>query len=471
MSGLATTFNPAQSITEASVRMFALTSSPDVGTRGPRRSLLALADSLGIEVDSNAVNAVVGWQIAEVLDTEWREDRDYVQYQVTLYGMNTLLWAASANLAMLAQARTVTSNAALEQALLAMPWFMPARTKQEAVDRLCDLAGAPRYRLGRGAKEYVRTFPDVAARFAPHLLGARRTKHEWGALLADEFSVPWSPTAISTQGTVTKEGLNLILAGVERRANVSSAAWATAAHEGSALVAALARDLPTRWDGRESIDWMRENGSTKWYGSEWAGWFFEEQVRAILNERYPSPPVGGPRVKYGATTFDYASPTRVWDAKAHTAWSQSSPWDGARPTKASSPLWLNDARAMRGCIEEQGLGFLIVDGLAGLDVEGIFRQWIETYGARYGKQPSTYVASTGTSRPRKVEWTPIRLRALWIENLYELQASVLAGWLWQKPQPDWGAGEQRRARNDKYQARLGAAGPWTVASFEWGDIG
>lgn len=72
---------------------------------------------------------------------------------------------------------------------------------------------------------------------------------------------------------------------------------------------------------------------------------------------------------------------------------------------------------------------------------------------------------------RKVEWTPIRLRALWIENLYELQASVLAGWLWQKPQPDWGAGEQRRARNDKYQARLGAAGPWTVASFEWGDIG
>ncbi|NTW42517.1 MAG: hypothetical protein HGA44_22030 [Cellulomonadaceae bacterium] len=418
-------------------------------------------------MDSNAVNAIVGWQIAEALNTDWREGRDYVEYQVTLYGMNTLLWAASANLAMLAAARAVSSNAALEQALRAMPWFLPARSKQEAVDRLCDLSGVDRYELGPGGKEYISTFPAVAARFAPHLMGTRRTKHQWAEALADEFGVPWSPTAVSTQGTVTKEGLNLILAGVERRANVSSAAWPTAADEGADLVAALAKDLPTHWDGRESIEWMRENGSSKWYGSEWAGWFFEEQVRAILNERYPTPPVGGPRVRYGATSFDYASPTRVWDAKAHTVWSRASPWDGVPPKRTTGPLWLNDARAMRGCIEEQGLGFLIIDGLAGLDADGTFRTWIETYGARHGKNPSGYVASTGLSRPRKVEWTPLQLRALWIEDLFELQSSILAGWLWVKEQPDWGAGEQRRARNDKFQARLGHARPWTVASFEW----
>ncbi|NTW42347.1 MAG: hypothetical protein HGA44_21150, partial [Cellulomonadaceae bacterium] len=187
MPGLAGSFNAAQSIAEASARIFALTSSRDVGTRGPRRSLLALADSLGIEVDSNAVNAIVGWQIAEALNTDWREGRDYVDYQVTLYGMNTLLWAASANLAMLAAARTVSSNAALEQALRAMPWFLPARSKQEAVDRLCDLSGVDRYELGPGGKEYISTFPAVAARFAPHLMGTRRTKHQWAEALADEF--------------------------------------------------------------------------------------------------------------------------------------------------------------------------------------------------------------------------------------------------------------------------------------------
>ena len=469
VAGLTDTFNPAQSLAEASARMFALTASRDVGTRGPRRSLLALASSLGVEVDSNAVNAVVGWHIADALDTAWREGRDFVQYQVTLHGMNTLLWAASANLTRLAKAQMVESNAALEMALLAMPWFTPARSKQEAVDRLCDLAGAPRYRIGPGGKEYVETFPAIAARFAPDLLGPRRTKHEWAGALARELQVPWSPTAVSTQGTVTREGLNLILAGVERRANVSSAAWKTADDEGRDLVAALANELPTVWDGVRCVEWMRENGSTKWYESEWAGWYFEEQVRVILNDLYPTPPVGGPRVSYGATTFDYASPTRVWDAKAHTAWSRPYGAHDVRPTKASSPLWLNDARAMRECIDEQGLGFLIVDGLAGLDADGAFRRWVERYGAQHGKKPSGYVASTGRSRPRKVDWTPLHLRALWVQNTYELDASIAAGWLWVRPQPDWGSGEQRRARNDKFQARLGLAQSWTVASFDWTD--
>lgn len=469
VAGLSDSFNPAQSVAEASARMFALTASRDVGTRGPRRSLLALADSLGVEVDSNAVNSVVGWQIADALGTEWVEDHDFVQYQVTLRGMNRLLFAASTNLTRLARARTVESNAALGRALLAMPWFTPARAKQEAVDRLCDLAGVPRYRLGPGGKEYVETFPAVARRLAPHLLGQRRTKHEWAAALADEFEVPWSPTAVSTQGTVTKEGLNLILAGAERRANVSSAAWATVHDEGYALVAALARDLPTLWDGVECIEWMRENGSTKWFQSEWAGWYFEEQVRAILNSTYPTPPAGGPRVTYGATTFDYSSPTRVWDAKAHTAWSRPYLADDAPPVKASSPLWLNDARAMRECIEEQGLGFLIVDGLADLDVDGSFRRWVENYGAMHGKQRSGYVASTGRSRPRKVRWAPLQLRALWVENTEQLDASITAGWLGVRPQPDWGAGDLRRPRNDKFQAHLGLAQPWTVASFDWTD--
>ncbi|WP_127573726.1 hypothetical protein [Georgenia faecalis] len=413
------------------------------------------------------MNTIIGGQIAHALGADWREQRDFVQYQVTLTGMNTLLRAAAANLSRLSHSRTVADAKTLEQVLLAIPGFRPARGKQEAVDRMSDLAGVERDKIGPGGKEHIETLRHLARRFAPQILDARHTKHSLAEALCDQFDVPWSPKAVSTMGTITKQGLNMVLAGAERRAGINSAAWATAADEGAALVNALARELPTYWDGKASIEWMRENGSTKWYGSEWAGWYFEEQVRAILNERYPTPPVGGPRVKYGSTTFDYASPTRVWDAKAHTAWSRNHPPDGTRPSRVTSPFWMNDARAMHECVDEQGLGFLVVDGLASLDVDGQFRAWIEANGAAHGKKPSGYVASTGKSRPRKVAWTPLELRAIWIENLVELNAGIAAGWLRRKPQPDWSAGDQRRPRNDKYQGKLEKAGGWQVAYHAW----
>ncbi|GMA87476.1 hypothetical protein GCM10025868_27260 [Angustibacter aerolatus] len=92
-------FNPATSLDEASSRMFALTASSDPGTRGPRRSLHALARALKVEVDSNAVVAVVGGQIAAALGVDWRLGREYVGYRVTLRGMNALLHGASVNFA------------------------------------------------------------------------------------------------------------------------------------------------------------------------------------------------------------------------------------------------------------------------------------------------------------------------------------------------------------------------------------
>lgn len=461
-------FNPAMTIPEASARMFALTASRDVGTRGPKRSLVALATSLGLDVDLDDVNAVLGGQIARSLDTDWRESRDYVNLQITLAGMNNLLRAAARNLSRISKLASVPSEATAEQVLRAFPAFRPARSKQEAVNRMSDLAGVPRDTLGPGGKEHIWTLQSLARRVAPSALDDDPTKPELARTLARELGVPWIATAGSTGATITREGLNLLLAGAERRASVASAGWATAAREGEALVAALARNLPRgAWEGRASVAWMHKTGSSKWFGSEWAGWFFEEQVRTILNEAYPTPPVGGPRVRYGSTDFDYASPTRVWDAKAHTAWSLDYPLFEGRPRRASRTMWLNDARAMRDCIAEQGLGFLIADGLAGLDVDGSFRRWLVDYGAANGKRPSGYVASTGRSRPRKASWTPLRLRAIWIENTFELDAGIAAGWLTEKGQPAWGAGDSRRRRNPKFQGSPARAARWTVAAHRW----
>lgn len=464
-------FNPARTIPEATARMFALTAVPETGTRGPKRSLVALAQSLGLDVDLAAVNAVLGAQIADSLGTGWVDGVDYEGLQVTLVGLNNLLRAASASIIRLSRKRSVASTS-VSEVLLAFPEFSPAPDKQTAVNRLCDVAGVPHDILGPGGKEHTWTLRDLARRLAPHLLDRKRTKHELAAALCEEFGVPWLDGAGSTGASITRDGLNLLLAGAERAAHVSSAGWATAADEGAALVETLAEELPGHWDGVDCIRWMREAGSTQWRQMEWFGFYFEERLRDVLNSRYPTPIVGGPRIRYGSTVFDYASPTRVWDAKAHTALTRPHPWDGVTPTKrASSEMWLNDARAVRACVAEQGLGFLIVDGLAGLDMTGEFRAWHKAFGESDGRALSGYVASTGRSRPRKASWSPIELRAIWIENTAELTAGLAAGWLVQREQPDWGAGVARRSRNDKFSGRSAKAGPWQVASHTWVDAG
>ncbi|MBD7949235.1 hypothetical protein [Oerskovia rustica] len=462
-----TTFNPATSIPEASARMFALTTSQDSGTRGPKRSLVALAQSIGLDVDLSAVNATLGGQIAAALSVDWVAEHDYIGLQVTLAGMNTLLRAASYSLAALSRSSNVGSKTTAQQVMKAFPGFRPAESKQQAVDRICDIAGVPHDLLGPGGKEHTWTLKDLARRHAPHLLDQRRTKHDLAAALCNEFGVPWLDSAGSTGASITLEGLNLILAGAERHAHVSSAAWATAADEGTALVDALQRGLPDHWDGRACVEWMRESGSTQWRQMEWAGFYFEEKVREILNELRPTPPVGGPKVRFGNTIFDYASPTRVWDAKAHTAMTAAHPSDGHPPKRSNGAMWLNDSRAVKQCIAEQGLGFLVVDGLAGLDASGGFREWHKAYGESDGRPLSGYVASTGTSRPRKAVWKPLMLRAIWIEDLPALDAGIAAGWIVQKEQPDWGSGDARRRRNDKFQGKPHLAAPWHVASHVW----
>ena len=456
-------FNPAISLAEASARMFAMTATADNGTRGPKRALVALAESLGVEVDLAEVNAVVGGQVARELGAAWREGRDYVDLQVTLSGMNTLLRAASANLARLSGQSRV-ENQSVAEVLKAFPSFRPARGKQEAVNRLCELAGVPHDRLGPGGKEHTVTLRDVARRLAPELLDDQRTKHELAAALCAAFGVPWLASAGSTGASITLEGLNLILAGAERRSLVVSAGWASAADEGLALVDALRRGLLDYWDGRESVLELRASGSTQWRQMEWAGFYFEAKVREILNKAYPTPPVGGPQVKFGSTVFDYASARRVWDAKAHTSMRRMLPQGVPFFDSADQVAWLNDARAMRECVATQGLGFLVMEGESSFDASGEFKDWHKALGAEAGRAVREYKASTGRSRPRKAAFTPLDLRAIWIENTDALLAGIAGGWLFEAAQPRW---EGTVERNSKFQARFARATEWQVAHHAW----
>ncbi|NEC93018.1 hypothetical protein, partial [Streptomyces sp. SID12501] len=174
--------------------MYALSRSQDPGTRGPKRALVALAAGLGLDVDLVEVNAVLGERIADELGVRWREGREYVGLQVTLTGMNNLLWGATRNLDRLSRERRLDDQPAAE-VLLAFPGFRPARSKQDTVNRMCDLAGVPHDTLGPGGKEHTWTLKDLARRFAPRVLETRLTKPEMAAALCDEFGVPWLASA------------------------------------------------------------------------------------------------------------------------------------------------------------------------------------------------------------------------------------------------------------------------------------
>lgn len=462
-------FVPASTTAEAAARIFALTGRHDPGTRGPKRSLEALADSLGVDVDLAATNGVLGGQIARALGESWREGRDFVALQITLEGHNRLLRAATSSLRDLARSEAVDISA-YDRVLRAFSGFNPASDKQEAVNRLSDLAGVPHDRLGPGGKEHRVTFEAIAARLAPDLLAppVPPTKHAMVRALCERLNVPWLASGGSTGQSVTLQGLNLLLAGAERRLGVASSGWATADEEGSALVKAIRAELDGYWDGCATVEEMREQESRNWRQMEWPGFFFEEQVSSILSRVYPTPPVGGPRRLYGSTPFDYASATRVWDAKAHTVLQVFDP-SGRRKSTASAAAILNDSNAITSCLSEQGLGFLILDGVATLDETGAFDTWHRAF-TRQGRARVDYVSNSGRQRLRKCAFAPVVLRALWIRCTDDLNAGIAGGWISrekQGAQPVRAGQDRGVARNDKFHLKVHRAVPWVVAEERW----
>lgn len=464
-------FVPAAGTGEAAARLFSLTGAEDPGTRGPKRSLEALASSLGIEVPLAATNAVLGAQLASALGVQWQQGAEFDGQQVTLDGLNALLRASSRRLWRTSRRPFVESGSYME-VIRTFPNFRPAADKQEAVDRLSDLVGVDRDRLGPGGKEHRVTFDSVARRLAPDLLqasDARRSKHGMVAALCQRLSVPWLRSAGSTGQSVTLQGLNLLLAGAERRLSVTSSGWATPQAEAAALVRVLREGLPQHWDGPATVEQMRADGSRNWRQMEWPGFYFEEQVAALLNVAYPTPPFGGPRRTYGSTTFDYASATRVWDAKVHTVVEVLKP-SMQRASTASSPAILNDAVAIRSCLQDQGLGFLVLDGAGYFDETLGFDEWHRSY-TREGRQRFDYTSNSGRRRRRKAAFDPVILRALWIQDLSQLDAGVLGGWISQEKQgaqPVRAGHAHGAERNDKFHLKVHKSAPWVVASEAWG---
>jgi hypothetical protein len=455
-------------MTEAISRIFGLTGAQPQ-TRGEKRALIALRDALDLDVDVVRTNAVLGERLAGALEVEWRPAEHTILNKVTLAGLNRLLEGAT----------VAYHRGSLEQVAKSTPstlagpgWaaFNPAVSKIEAVTRIAGLTGAPDEWLGPGSKEHKSVLTNLGDCLLPRVELDRSSKTRLARALAREFDVGWSDSCASTGETISLEGLNTILAGAERRMGRLGATVAemldTPEAEGKTLTAALNDGWKAQpWDGRESIAWMQKEAVRGPNENEWQGWYFESRGRQILNAAFP-PSHKPVQARYCNTTFDY-SLNYVWDLKAHTE-EQDFPTMGRR--KAKWGMILNDERAIRECVAAQGLGFLVLGGIAFMDEDCAFVKWHRSYKADQGIRSAP--SHSGKSRMRKVAFSPLHVEAFWIANTLALDAAVAAGQLVvmgrslrQPPKVEGGVGAERGAKfaMHLFKARRGLQ----VAKREW----
>jgi hypothetical protein len=432
-------FIPAETAAEAISRIHTLLGSADTG-RGEKRAVVALRDALGLDVDVVATNAVMGSRIAQALDVDWDPHVHTVRNKLTLDGLNHLLFGAT-----LAYQRGELARVDHTPATLQGPqWhgFNPARNKLEAVTRIAALTDAPPEWLGPGSKEHKSALANLADRLFGDI-DTSVSKHRLGAALAARLGVEWTDRCFSTGYTISLEGLNVILAGAElhvgRLGLTAASALDTPEREGDALAWTLRNTVAGHWDGRECIEWMAARGVRGANDNEWQGFYFEAVARDALAQAF-APPFAPPVARFANTTFDYAL-NRVWDLKVHT---HGSDW-----------VILNDADAIRACVREQGLGFLIVTGDAHMDVDGQFAAWHREF-----KGKPSAASNSGVSRQRKRAFTPTRVDALWIEDEAHLERLIDVGCMRQAAQgrqARTSTGEPGAARADKFHLNLKAA--------------
>jgi hypothetical protein len=441
-------FIPAESIAEAVTRIGALTGVAPEGTRGEKRALIALRDALDLDIPAVETNAVLGRSIAHHLGLEWETDVHVDRTTLTLEGVNVLLYGAS----IAYQEGSLRALAPTQASGLDGPdWakFQPAVSKIEVVTRISALTQSGPEWLGPGSKEHKSVLINLATKLLPDLRQDGLTKTQLGGAIAQRLGVPWGDRFISTGETIRLDGLNILLAGAERklgRLGTEYAEGLTPEGEGAALVDALWQKLlrpkESAWDGREKTEWLRDEGTRQENQMEWPGFYFEFRGKEVLSGSFRPNPFP-PQIKFGNTFFDY-SLNHVWDLKAHTA-EQMMPLAGTTRS-LDDDVQLNDADAVRSCVEAQGLGFLILNGRGIMDEDASFKAWHDAFKGR-AASPSL----SGNSRMRKSAFTPISVEAYWIPNLEALNAAILRGAMKIVAQ---GRQQSGAARPDKFSMRL-----------------
>lgn len=167
----------------------------------------------------------------------------------------------------------------------------------------------------------------------------------------------------------------------------------------------LKAELPAVWDGKTSIEYMKDNNSTQWRQMEWPGFYFQFMCEKILgNKGFMQVP--GP--KYGNVEFD-GFKVIPWDFKAHSI-DKNKKDNGKIPT--------NGFNESVQAINDYGqIGFIIITGDSEYDDENqSFKHWHDKLKGKISKYEQDRIKRAAPSRRRKVNFKPNELVFVFVDN-------------------------------------------------------
>ena len=318
---------------------------------------------------------------------------------------------------------------------------MPAADKFEAVNRLSRAAGGGPETLGPGSKERKSVLVTVARSLALDPGVESLSKPELGRAIAGAVGATWDESCWSTGSTITLEGLNRILEGLLSQVGPvrRGGGGSSAASEAERILSACLDVLPSQFDGHSAIETLLAAESRNWAQSEWPGFYFEYLGITSCVAQMGGAPVATP----GRTKFDYGL-DYIWDFKCH---SDDDPW-----------AILNDQEAIQWALNDSGLGFIILEGVA--EFQPDFGEWHRQFKVDHGVQPRTRAVERSYVRKVKSSFSPHQLSAYWFADEVEWKRATSAGAVKEYKQGQQVTGAARRA---KFQLNLELARPWRVA--------
>lgn len=189
------------------------------------------------------------------------------------------------------------------------------------------------------------------------------------------------------------------------------------AEEANEIAAVLRASLPRHLDGRAAIQEMKDGGWHQWRQMEWIGWYYEWKLGELLRAGLG----GGPGPRYGNTVFDYRR-NHVWDFKAHPFLNPNG--------QPNEPMILNDQEAVQRCLTEHGgLGFVVVNGVAGFDGGDEFKTWHDEIKGGPSDYERARVARGAPSRRRKTSFTVQEIEFYFFVKKDEIERGLAEGWL------------------------------------------
>lgn len=167
----------------------------------------------------------------------------------------------------------------------------------------------------------------------------------------------------------------------------------------------LKENLPTIWDGKESILFMKEHNCSQWKQMEWAGFYFQFMCENILGKndfmKIPGP-------KYGNVEFD-GFKNIPWDFKAHSAKINAT---------NNFKIPTNGYNEIKMALNEYGtVGFIIINGFCEYDDDKqSFKKWHDELKGGTSSYETNRIKRGAPSRIRKINFKPYEINFVFVDN-------------------------------------------------------